>query len=240
MAHSQQNLMNANIQCADARRASSFTLIELLMVIAIVALLAALLSPALKKARDAARRMGCVNNLRQIGVALIAYANDNSGSLPDWRWQEELTPYLSNQKAGINYWLPVGMCPSSPTTMPFGSWAGSPLHAHYAYKGTYYADPQSFGVWGDNQCINLSQVADPPSKVIVGERWYPVNAWGVEWGYNILSNTMFYTRVHGSGSNFLFVDGHGEWRNLGAGPIGETVDVTAAGAITWLELQPLQ
>ena len=58
-----------------------FTLIELLVVIAIIAVLIALLLPAVQAAREAARRAQCVNNLKQIGLALQAY-HDQVGSLP--------------------------------------------------------------------------------------------------------------------------------------------------------------
>jgi prepilin-type N-terminal cleavage/methylation domain-containing protein len=59
-----------------------FTLVELLVVIAIIAILIALLLPALSKAREQANRTACLNNVRQLSIAAIAYANDNKGIFP--------------------------------------------------------------------------------------------------------------------------------------------------------------
>lgn len=64
-------------------RATGFTLVELLVVIAIIAVLAALLLPALSRATATAKRTSCLNNVRQISYAIHLYATDNSDTLPD-------------------------------------------------------------------------------------------------------------------------------------------------------------
>src|SRR4051812_8697381 len=64
-------------------RSRAFTLVELLVVIGIIALLVAILMPALNRAREAANRVVCQSNLRQVGLAVNTYVANNNGWLPD-------------------------------------------------------------------------------------------------------------------------------------------------------------
>ena len=66
----------------------AFTLIELLIVIAIIAILAALLFPTLSKSKDSACRIQCAGNLKQFGLAIQMYVDDNNDVMPPNKWSE--------------------------------------------------------------------------------------------------------------------------------------------------------
>ncbi len=100
------------------RRRRAFTLVELLIVIGIIATLIAILLPVLSRVRVAANRAACASNMRQIGIALVMYANENKGAIPPTAhtapaaqtWLRVLTPYLGSKEAFEN----VRISPADP------------------------------------------------------------------------------------------------------------------------------
>ncbi|RRJ95525.1 DUF1559 domain-containing protein [Opitutaceae bacterium TAV4] len=212
----------------EARARAAFTLIELLTVIAIIGILAALTIVGISRARQTARTAVCKSNLRQLGSAVLLYTNDNKGCLPPTRYPDGLNngdkQWYSNL---LQTYLPaqpwfdegfgniregIWRCPGAELVWWGGGYGSNithlmrvrPLNDSILPRINTITRPSQLWLFGDAQCVNYS----PPGRPAGDWTWNrvkcpidPGNSW-------TSSGAETAAPRHGGKANIVYVDGH--------------------------------
>ncbi len=210
-------------------RKPGFTLIELLVVIAIIAILAAMLLPALASAKQKAWTTSCSSNLYQIGLGLRMFADDHNENYPEsgsdiyWNavdsktgqpgWMQQAFPYVGNTNA---YNCPGNAQLPPPMQGPFNYFNGDraafvATGAFAPVKGTAILYPTAYVLSGDTCGIPSTTTGEG-----AGRSFDPLDADKDDYSQNCVGGEINGTpfelwQVHSLGQNLLFADGHAKW-----------------------------
>ena len=205
-----------------------FTLIELLVVIAIMAILAAMLLPALQQARERGKSTTCINNLKTIGTALMMYTGDYKGFFPapymKIAWRNGMYPYTGVDPQKIETWKKQSMKDSGVYYCPSDTWFGPQNVACYSYGYNTYLSSFNFDGGYSPQAqptayaLKIDHVSTPSQKIYIADHYNTAlfntildqNCWpfwktSVPVGNGINKGAWF---RHSNRGNFLKVDGH--------------------------------